>query len=65
MENIDKISLLRQKIPVGLRYASELLRKTDNDVEKAIEVFQQETLDRLVNNIKVSQGDGSSASSDE
>jgi hypothetical protein len=40
----DKLPLLRQQIPVGLRHGLLLLEKTAGDVDRSVVLFQEETI---------------------
>jgi hypothetical protein len=45
----DKLEILRQRIPIGLRHGLTLLEKTDGDLEKAQKKFQEEMIALTVN----------------
>ena len=54
MNNIESINLLRTKIPIGIKYASQLLIETDGDIELAISYFKTRAIDIMINKSSLS-----------
>jgi hypothetical protein len=48
-EYTDKLKVLRQRIPIGLRHGISLLEKVNGDLEKAEKLFQDEMMSLAVN----------------
>ena len=44
----DKLEILRQRIPVGIRHGLPILEKVNGDLKKAEEFFQEEMLAILI-----------------
>jgi hypothetical protein len=51
----DKLEILRQRIPIGLRQGLVLLEKYDGDLDKAEKQFQSEMLTLIIDKTGVSQ----------
>jgi hypothetical protein len=51
----DKLEILRQRLPVGLRHGLILLEKANGDVEQAVELFQQEMRVLVINKTGVTE----------
>ena len=45
----DELTILRQRIPVGLRHGLTLLEKVNGDLEKAEKLFQDEMVSLIIN----------------
>jgi hypothetical protein len=48
MNNIERITLLRTQIPIGINYASRLLAQVDGDIERAILHFKNHAVEAIV-----------------
>lgn len=54
MDNIECINLLRTKIPIGIKHASQLLIETNGDIELAVMYFKTRAIDIVSNKLSLS-----------